>query len=198
MFTGLDAVALYSLIAARNPRRYIEIGSGNSTKFARKAIRDHGLRTRILSIDPQPRAEIDALCDVVMRQPLETVDLNGFEQLGEEDMLFVDNSHRSFQNSDVTVFFTEILPRLRSGCLWGVHDVFLPCDYPESFHSFFFNEQYLLMTYLLGGAGGDTIFLPVAHCANEPSLADVLRPLSARPGLAGLPLSGGGFWMTRA
>ena len=41
-------------------RQMLEIGSGNSTKFARRAIRDHRLCTRITSIDPHPRAEIDA------------------------------------------------------------------------------------------------------------------------------------------
>ena len=186
------------MIATRNLRYYVEIGSGNSTKFARKAIKDHGLRTRILSIDPLPRADIDALCDTIMRQPLESVDLTGFEALGAQDMLFVDVSHRSFQNSDVTVFFTEILPRLGRGCLYGVHDIFLPLDYPTGFHPYFFNEQYLLMTYLLGGAGGDRVVLPIAYCANEPELMRALTPITSQPSLAGLTMTGGAFWMTRA
>jgi hypothetical protein len=49
------------MIASKRPKQYFEIGSGNSTKFARQAIRDHGA-TRIVSIDPSPRAEIDAIC----------------------------------------------------------------------------------------------------------------------------------------
>ena len=52
----------------RRPRRFIEIGSGNSTKFARRAIRDHWLNTSIVSIDPFPRSEIDAICDEVVRR----------------------------------------------------------------------------------------------------------------------------------
>ncbi|MCU1450946.1 MAG: hypothetical protein JWP02_3116, partial [Acidimicrobiales bacterium] len=70
-FQGLDAVALYSLLALNNPPRLIEVGSGNSTKFARRAIRDHGLRTTITSIDPEPRAEVDDLCDQTIRGQLE-------------------------------------------------------------------------------------------------------------------------------
>src|SRR5688572_2817908 len=35
---GMDAVSLYSLIADRRPARYCEIGSGNSTRFARQAV----------------------------------------------------------------------------------------------------------------------------------------------------------------
>src|SRR5579864_1448036 len=43
----LDGVALYCLLVQNNPKLFLEIGSGNSTKFARKAITDHGLRTKI-------------------------------------------------------------------------------------------------------------------------------------------------------
>ena len=49
---ALDAIALYGLLARNNPRTYLEIGSGNSTRFAARAIADDGLRTRIVSIDP--------------------------------------------------------------------------------------------------------------------------------------------------
>ena len=38
---GLDALALYGMIADRRPARYLEIGSGNSTKFAARAKRRH-------------------------------------------------------------------------------------------------------------------------------------------------------------
>lgn len=36
-------------------------------------------------------------------------------------------------NSDVTVFFIDILPRLRSGVIGHVHDITLPYDYPDMF-----------------------------------------------------------------
>ena len=104
-FPPLDGICLSGMLARLNPRRYVEVGSGNSTKFARRAVTDHGLRTEIVSIDPYPRAVIDDLCDRVIRQELELCDLDVFADLGPDDLLFVDNSHRSFQNSDVTVFF---------------------------------------------------------------------------------------------
>ena len=34
-FTGLDAISLYGFIASRKPATYLEVGSGNSTMFAR-------------------------------------------------------------------------------------------------------------------------------------------------------------------
>src|SRR5215204_970255 len=148
-FPALDAIALYGLIALHKPSRFLEIGSGFSTKFARRAIKDHGLATTITSIDPQPRAEVDAICDEVIRQPLEDVDVRFFEKLDPDVLVFCDGSHRAFQNSDVTVFFTEILPRLRPGTMFGIHDIFLPDDYPAGWLDWYFNEQYMLTCWLL-------------------------------------------------
>ena len=51
-FPPFDGAALYGLIAEQRPCRYVEVGSGISTRFARQAITDLGLPTRIVSIDP--------------------------------------------------------------------------------------------------------------------------------------------------
>jgi len=193
----LDAICLSGLVTKLNPRLYVEVGSGNSTKFVRRAVSDHGLRTRVISIDPHPRAVIDELCDEIIRDKLENCDLGIFAELGPEDVVFIDNSHRSFQNSDVTVFFTEILPLLKSGCHYGLHDIFLPSDYPASWLSRFYNEQYLLMVYLLGGADGDEIVLPVHYVQQTPALLEILDPLVLHPALGGVTALGGAFWMRR-
>ena len=63
---GLDIIGLYGIIANYKPQKYIEIGSGNSTKVARKAIVENNLKTEITSIDPFPRANIDHLADSVI------------------------------------------------------------------------------------------------------------------------------------
>jgi len=114
---GLDIFALYGFVTTGNARRYLEFGSGYSTKLVRRAINEHRLPTKIISIDPHPRATVDSLCDEVVRRPLEECDLGVFGQLGTEDILFMDGSHRSLMNSDVTVFFLEVLPRLKPGVL---------------------------------------------------------------------------------
>jgi hypothetical protein len=49
---GLDGAAIYALLRSWAPATYIEVGSGNSTKFAAKAKTDGALGTRIISIDP--------------------------------------------------------------------------------------------------------------------------------------------------
>ena len=52
----LDAVTLYCLMVQQRPRYYVEIGSGNSTKFAARAIADHGLDTFASPVEVDCRA----------------------------------------------------------------------------------------------------------------------------------------------
>lgn len=197
-FPPFDCASLYGLIAERAPRRYIEVGSGMSTRFARQAISELGLQTRIVSIDPHPHTVVDVLCDEVMRSRMEDVPHEFWDGIGPEDLLFVDNSHRSFPNSDVTVFFAEVLPALKHGTVWGLHDICLPWDYPEEWRGRFYSEQYLLLAYLLGGAAGDDIVLPVTWASWRPALHDILAPLWAREDLFhDIGTRGSSFWMRR-
>jgi hypothetical protein len=192
---GLDSAALYTFLARTDPALYLEVGSGNSTKFARRAIEDHGLRTRLVSIDPQPRAEIDALCDEVVRSPAEEVDLTVYDRLGAGDVLFVDNSHRCLQNSDATVMFLDVLPRLQPGVLVEFHDIVLPEDYPPEWLDRFYSEQYLLAAYLLAGGDRLSVELPNHFVSTDAELAAILAPLWDDPALAGVERHGGSFWI---
>jgi Methyltransferase domain len=183
-FSGLDAVALYAFVRLLNPRTFLEIGSGNSTRFARRSIRDHGLQTRIVSVDPRPRREVDALCDTVIRQPLETLDpARIIEDLRAGDILFIDGSHRCFTNSDVTIVFLEVLPRLRPGVLVHFHDILLPYDYPPAWSRRYYSEQYLLACSLLGSRRFK-VLLPAAFISADQELSDRLDLLWAAPGMA--------------
>jgi len=146
---GLDATTLYAFPKLFHSQQYLEIGSGNSTKFVRQSIRDHHLPTTITSIDPYPRAEVNDLCDEIIRQPLEDIDVSIVDRLGANDILMFDGSHRCLQNSDVHVFFLEVLPRLKPGVIVFIHDMFLPYDYRPEWASRWYSEQYLLAVLLL-------------------------------------------------
>lgn len=148
MMPALDALTLMDA-AVNATSTYMEIGSGNSTRFVKAALKTRKSKTKIISIDPCPRADIDTLCDKVIRSGVETVDLSMFDTLKKGDVLFIDNSHRSFMNSDVTVCMLDILPRLKKGVLVGIHDIFLPFDYFDTWSERGYNEQYLLASYLL-------------------------------------------------
>ena len=194
-FSPLDAIALTGMLRAHNPGRLVEIGSGVSTKYARRAVRKYGLRTRLTSIDPQPRNEIDALCDQVIRQPLERCRMEMFEVLDPGDIFFLDSSHRSFQGSDVTVFFLEILPRLKPGVIVHVHDIYLPYDYISGHLQRLWNEQYLLAIALLFGAPRFEILFPSWFVGRDPELSGHAAALLRKGAMAELDLYGASFWM---
>ena len=111
------------------------------------------------------------------------------------DLVFIDSSHRSFQGSDATVFFTEILPTLAPGIIYGVHDIFLPYDYPNDWTARYYNEQYMLMTYLLGGADKDEIVFPTQYVQRS----DEFRLLRNRLFLGAKHLDwlASSFWMRK-
>jgi len=189
----LDGVALYGFLASRNPARYVEIGSGHSTRFARKAINDQLLRTEITSIDPRPRAQIDALCDHCIRVPFENVNQEFFGALESGDIVFFDGSHRCFTNSDVTVFFLDVLPALKPGVLVHVHDIYLPCDYPPN--TPYYSEQYLLAAYVLAGAPLD-IEMPNAFVTNDAELQKLAQRCLPQE-RAARPSTATGFWFSK-
>ncbi len=192
---GLDGVSLYGFVRQRNPARYVEVGSGHSTRFAARARRDGGLRTTITSIDPHPRADIDALCDDVRRSPLELADLGVFAALGAGDVVFVDGSHRAFMSSDATTFLLDVLPELGNGVLVGIHDVLLPDDYLPEWAQWHYSEQYLLAAYLLADGPWLHPVLACNHAAADPGLSAVLTPLFAAPSMAGVDPRGFTFWL---
>ena len=194
---ALDAAASYCFLGLNQPKHYVEVGSGYSTKFARRAVRDLGLATKITSIDPHPRAEVDALCDAVLRQPLQDLtDTAVFDQLEAGDILFIDCSHVCLTNSDVAVAFLEVVPRLQPGVLVQVHDILLPYDYPPQWGERYYSEQYLLAFSLLEGSTRFEIVLPNAYVSGDPELNKVLEPLWSHPNMAGVDGGGGmSFWL---
>ena len=193
---GLDAAAIYSFLRSRSPARYMEIGSGWSTKFARRAIQDGDLPTQITSIDPHPRAEIDQLCDRVVRSALEATDLALVDELSAGDVLFFDGSHRVFMNSDVTVFFMELLPRLPAGVLVAIHDTYIPFDYPAEIADRYYSEQYLLAAYLLAGSERFHTVLPAWYVSQTERFRPAIESLWGHdPALARVQRHGVAYWI---
>jgi hypothetical protein len=173
----VDALVQCAALRRRNPAVYLEIGSGFSTLFARRAISDFGLRTRIVSIDPDPRESVDVHCDEIIRRPLQEVAGAICERLAPGDVMLLDGSHVALMGSDAVVFFLELMPRLPSGVLVGIDDVFLPWDYPPAWSGRPYGEQYLLAAFLLGGAAGYEVRFPAWWVVECSSLADRLDPL---------------------
>lgn len=192
---ALDAMALYAFLVEGDPKRYLEVGSGNSTRFARRAIRDHRLRTRITSIDPHPRVEVERLCDESIRARVEDIDLAPLRSLEAGDILFVDHSHRIFTNSDATTVFLDVLPYLKAGVLIQLHDIFLPYDYPDVWADRHYSEQYALAALLLADQQRYEIVLPNTFVSRDAQLAAILAPLWQHPSLAAAERHGVSFWL---
>ncbi len=194
---GLDIIGIYGIIAQYKPKKYIEIGSGNSTKVARKCLNENSLNTEIVSIDPYPRANIDHLADEVIRKPFEDLADNKFivESLNENDILFIDNSHRVFPNSDAMICFLELLPFLKKGVIVHIHDIYLPYDYPQFMCDRFYNEQYMLAAFILANPEKFNPILPNYYISEDKDLAKIISPIWNHPNLINVEKHGGSFWL---
>jgi len=192
---GLDIIMIYTLIADLKPKRYIEVGSGNSTKVVYKAKKDQNLQTEIISIDPMPRAEIDALADKVHRLPFENIDFDIVDMLGDGDVLFIDNSHRILPNSDAMVFFLEILPRLKKGVVVHIHDIYLPYDYPQFMCDRFYTEQYGLAMYVMANPQRYKTIFPCYFVSEDEALSKQLEPIWSHKNLQNVERHGGSYWL---
>lgn len=150
-FPRLDAAAAYCMVAHEKPRRIVEIGSGHSTRFLARAVKDARLETTITCIDPAPRATIAELGVTHIQAVLANAPGEAFADLDAGDILFVDSSHIAMPGTDVDRLFGEILPRLKPGTLLHVHDIFLPNAYPAAWARRGYNEQLPVACLLQGG-----------------------------------------------
>lgn len=151
-FPRLDAAILYAEVRNRPPHRLVEIGSGHSTRFAVRAVRDAGAATEILCIDPEPRARLQGLPVGHVAGTVQEADPRLLAGLGAGDILFIDSSHVAVPGSDVDWLLNGVLPALAAGVRVHLHDIFLPDPYPESWAWRGYNEQVAVGCLLQGGA----------------------------------------------
>jgi len=192
---GLDIIGIYTILTEYKPEKYIEIGSGHSTKVVYKAKTEQNLNTEIISVDPKPRTEIDNLVNKIIRKPFEDIDTNTLDELNENDILFVDNSHRILPNSDSMVFYLEILPKLKKGVIVHIHDVYLPYDYPQFMCDRFYSEQYGLAMYLLVNPKKYKTLLPNYFIYEDKELSELISPIWKHKNLENVEKHGGSYWI---
>jgi hypothetical protein len=123
-----------------------------------------------------------------------------FDELEAGDIVFFDGSHRSFMNSDVTVFFIDVLPRIKPGVIVHLHDINLPWDYPDFFKTWYWNEQYMLAVYLMCSKDTLNPLLPTSWiCRNEFFKKQIANPfVDLGSDDANMAWQGGGsIWFTK-
>ena len=157
-FESVDAEMAYGIVRHFKPRHIVEIGTGHSTRVLAAALQKNIERDTIdgqlISFDPDPEhCAPNCWSGHVEQIPvaIQNVQLEFFDSLERNDILFIDSSHVVATGSDVLREYLEILPRLNPGVLVHVHDIFLPSDYPRAAvldNLWFWSEQYLLLAFL--------------------------------------------------
>ena len=151
MFPAFDGAAAYTLVREVRPSRIIEIGSGNSTRFLARALRDGGIDCAFTCIDPAPRIPVEGLGVRSIPRLLSETDADLCAGLGPGDILFIDSSHILLPGMDVDIEFNRIFPVLKPGVIVHVHDIFLPDGYPATMRRWSFSEQNALIGWIVSG-----------------------------------------------
>lgn len=193
-FAPLDAAVAYALVRRQRPARIVEVGSGHSTRFLARAVADGGLPTRIVAIDPVPRATLEGLPVAFHRTTVQEAGTVPFRDLRSGDMLVVDSSHILMPGSDVDFLLGHVVPELPAGVLLHLHDIFLPYDYPAAWAWRGYNEQLGVLPLLL-----DPRWRPVFaghYVATHMAEAVSRGPIGRLPHAAGARASS--LWLRRA
>ena len=150
-FPGLDAAVAYSFVRSKKPKNILEIGSGHSTRFILKAIKDGNLDTSLTCVDPAPRASFFSEKINFFEKTIQSVDLKQLPELSKGDFLIIDSSHIAVSGSDVDIIVNQILPNLPKGVFVHFHDIFFPDHYPPAWKWREYNEQLVISALLFGG-----------------------------------------------
>jgi hypothetical protein len=159
-YTAVDALTLYMIIRHLKPRRYIEVGSGVSTFYCNLAAQrnaSEGHPLQMTCIEPYPFEKLSTIPGIqVLPQKVEDLEISLFQQLQENDVLFIDSSHILRVDGDVPFLYLEVLPVLNVGVVTHIHDIPYPFNspYPPELWIFgeewpmFWNEPMVLQAFL--------------------------------------------------
>jgi Methyltransferase domain len=156
-FGPTDAFMTQAVMRQFKPRRLIEVGSGYSSCIildTNEHYFDNQIELTFIEPYPQLLKSLvragDLTQNTILQTRLQDVPLATFEVLEANDVLFIDSTHVSKTNSDVNYLFFEILPRLASGVIVHIHDIFYPFEYPRTWilEGRSWNEAYLLRAFL--------------------------------------------------
>jgi len=158
-FSFGDGTILASMLMETRPKRMIEIGSGYSSALTLD-INDAFLagELNVTFVEPYPHllyslmSPEDRAKHKVIVSKVQDVELELFDQLEAGDILFIDSTHVTKADSDVNFEIFHVLPRLKSGVLIHIHDIFYPFEYPEEWllhENRSWNELYLVRAFLM-------------------------------------------------
>ena len=194
----LDAAVYYGILRCHQPKHIIEIGSGFTTRLAMDTSDVRFQEpVEITCIEPYP----ETLLAGISQQPypnltlektfVQSVDLAVLDRLRKDDILFIDSSHVIRAGGDVPFELIDILPRLASGVLIHIHDIFYPFTYPQEWlnQGRPYGEAYAVRAFLSHNDAYEILFFTNMMAQDD---APEARRLCA---LAGT--NGGSLWLRK-
>lgn len=198
-YSNGDGMILHAMLRLHRPRRVIEVGSGWSSACTLDTVERHLVgNTRVTFVEPYPKllksligpmsARVDLHACKVQDAPMRI-----FEELEAGDILFIDSTHVLRTGSDVCFELFEILPRLASGVIVHIHDIFWPFEYPRRWavdENRSWNELYAVRAFLTDNPSWRILFFNDYFAKVERHLIEANCP-------AFLVNSGGALWLQR-
>ena len=195
-----DAITYVCMLRHLQPARLIEVGSGSSSAVALDTFDKYfAERPRCSFIEPYPAylksflAPQDHGTVDIIASDAQDIPLEFFDDLGMNDVLFIDFTHVVKTGSDVGYELFDILPSLCSGVVVHFHDVFSPFEYPRERvlnRNYLWNELYTLRAFLIGNRDWEILFF-------NDYFAQFERDKVQRDAPEILVNPGGGLWLRR-
>lgn len=192
-YRSVDAEILYCMVRELKPARIYEIGSGFTTRLSAAAIlknqkEDPGYQGELVAFEPYPVESLQKGFPGFSRleqKKVQDVPLETWQELQENDILFIDSSHVVTIGSDVVHEVLEILPRLKKGVVVHIHDIFLPMEMPRPWvmeERRFWDEQYLVQAFLAFNGSFRILWAGhFIHVSHPEELAKAIASYPNRP-----------------
>lgn len=192
-----DASILQAFLRLRQPKRYLEVGSGWTTALALDTNEQYLDRSiQITCIEPYP-VDLRTLLRPgdpveIIEAPVQDVPIARFAELGAGDVLFIDCSHVVKTGSDAHWLITRVLPSVPPGVHVHIHDIFWPFEYPQTWieEGRAWSEAYLLHAFLLFNSSFEVQFFNDYLMAEHPE-----RLIGEIPAMRSN--GGGAIWLRR-
>jgi predicted O-methyltransferase YrrM len=196
-FGYIEAQCLHGMVRALKPSKICEIGSGVSTYCALCATalnEKEGHHTELTCIEPNPSRflrEAQHGTIELIKTPVQALDPEFFRSLDSGDLLFIDSTHAIKPGGDVIYLYLDVIPRLKSGVIVHIHDIYLPYLYQRDLLQlstlFQWSETALLLALLTHNDHLSTIFcLSLLHYEAPGALASVFPEYRPQPAINGL------------
>ena len=194
-----DGSVLSAMLRRHRPHRLIEVGSGWSSACAIDTIEQFlDGKCEVTFIEPYPHLLRELVGTTlvptrILDIPVQKVPLKTFDTLQAGDILFIDSTHILRTGSDVCCELFDILPRLSSGVIVHIHDMFWPFEYPANWivdDNRSWNELYAVRAFLTDNANWqitffNNYFAKVARAEIEATYPQFLKN------------AGGALWLQR-